>query len=1138
MGLRTRIAQALLAPERRLSVRVREAASAYAQRVLSGRWQSFASGIVDTAGDAYAVHSTVRNCFDLRADSLAAMPFRLWGMASGKRDKQFVPEHPIYDLLTPQYFRQLQLFWDGSGNVWTRPEYDGIVAKSQGGVLKSGKRRMPDRLGLYGAMQVMPVRPALTAPLSAWRLLDGINYEYLEPDALTHLAYGTDPFSYDRLLGISKLRSLAYELASEHAARGWNVNIFQRGGLPSFVAKWLPRDTNEDAWLDEDRRKAAEAAINEQHLTRNGGAMVLPGDFDLLKLGVSPREMDFVVMTNANRDRIAATFHVNPVLVGNVESAGRSDAAEKSARQMLYELAILPNAGTIERALTPLLRELAPGMVGLFAQEEVPVLRADEERTMRIVTGYAAIGVPLADLIDKHDLPYEKQPWMDDWWIGISQTTADDTLDTIQNPPPMPPRLLGSGPGTPAAAGALNPPTGGPEDDVHVADNANDPGAQDTAKEAQKNARALVPARRGVISARAIVTERQRAAEAVIDAEAVQVAAQREQRRAQRHKSVLDTFSPLEDRLRARLTRYLGDLEREVVGNLTAELHRTPPPAEQVRRILFDERNADAALRKFIRPYLEEAITIGTDGAAADLGVSSIGVKDRTTKAFLDAKVVKVVGINDTIKDDLTRTLSQGLDEGETITDLQTRVAEVMHGTDNARALRIARTEVSGAVNGGRFLQMKREGVQRLEWLCVAGDTRLAGPGVTQVARRWHEGRWAKLTTRGGRVVTVTADHQVLTRRGWIAAEAIQEGDDLVSYEPVVERPGARSASGILADRVVPDVERVPAEIRETFAAAYELAAPAGMVARVVNLDRDGRECEVEVVAIDGELRHRLQPSASEMTSERLLEYSDLTLAALLSLSPPAEFVHAEGCPLGTRGRDHRGCEPAALFGTLPACPGEAGLRFRTNADAAALDRAEDHGRTRVPPLGQGGDAVAAAVFRRDDSGLGVDVGASPGIGGDHGGGSAPTRRRAEAPHAERPSLAASADGETRREQDGLQRGLASMPPPSQLLHGDTAPVLFGYDRCVSIEMVTCATHAYDLTTATGWMIANGLIVHNSSRDDHVRQSHQELDGIVVNLGEPFPAAGGDIYFPGDPAGPPEEVISCRCTTLAVTSEE
>ena len=58
-----------------------------------------------------------------------------------------------------------------------------------------------------------------------------------------------------------------------------------------------------------------------------------------------------------------------------------------------------------------------------------------------------------------------------------------------------------------------------------------------------------------------------------------------------------------------------------------------------------------------------------------------------------------------------------------------------------------------------------------------------------------------------------------------------------------------------------------------------------------------------------------------------------------------------------------------------------------------------------------------------------------------------------------------------------------------------------------------------------------------SSRDANVRPSHQTADGQRVGLNETFDVGGTALMYPGDPAGPPGEVINCRCTVLPVLKE-
>lgn len=59
-----------------------------------------------------------------------------------------------------------------------------------------------------------------------------------------------------------------------------------------------------------------------------------------------------------------------------------------------------------------------------------------------------------------------------------------------------------------------------------------------------------------------------------------------------------------------------------------------------------------------------------------------------------------------------------------------------------------------------------------------------------------------------------------------------------------------------------------------------------------------------------------------------------------------------------------------------------------------------------------------------------------------------------------------------------------------------------------------------------------------SARDDHVRPSHNEADGQIVGIGEPFDVGGEALQYPGDPSASLEETINCRCVAVPVLSKD
>lgn len=56
--------------------------------------------------------------------------------------------------------------------------------------------------------------------------------------------------------------------------------------------------------------------------------------------------------------------------------------------------------------------------------------------------------------------------------------------------------------------------------------------------------------------------------------------------------------------------------------------------------------------------------------------------------------------------------------------------------------------------------------------------------------------------------------------------------------------------------------------------------------------------------------------------------------------------------------------------------------------------------------------------------------------------------------------------------------------------------------------------------------------------DERVRPTHAAAEGQRVPLGSEFVIGGASLRFPGDPEGPPDEAINCRCRTAILAADE
>ena len=60
-----------------------------------------------------------------------------------------------------------------------------------------------------------------------------------------------------------------------------------------------------------------------------------------------------------------------------------------------------------------------------------------------------------------------------------------------------------------------------------------------------------------------------------------------------------------------------------------------------------------------------------------------------------------------------------------------------------------------------------------------------------------------------------------------------------------------------------------------------------------------------------------------------------------------------------------------------------------------------------------------------------------------------------------------------------------------------------------------------------------GVHMWVATADDRTREEHLDAHGQCVPLNDPFNVGGSQLQFPGDPSGPADLIINCRCTTVA-----
>jgi uncharacterized protein with gpF-like domain len=86
----------------------------------------------------------------------------------------------------------------------------------------------------------------------------------------------------------------------------------------------------------------------------------------------------------------------------------------------------------------------------------------------------------------------------------------------------------------------------------------------------------------------------------------------------------------------------------------------------------------------------------------------------------------------------------------------------------------------------------------------------------------------------------------------------------------------------------------------------------------------------------------------------------------------------------------------------------------------------------------------------------------------------------------------------------------------------------------------TTMTGASNFGTDQAWRqseVVAGKIWISALIPDRTRDSHFEAHGQVVKLGEMYSVGGASLAYPGDPSGPPGEIINCLCVEQAVIKD-
>lgn len=316
-------------------------------------------------------------------------------------------------------------------------------------------------------------------------------------------------------------------------------------------------------------------------------------------------------------------------------------------------------------------------------------------------------------------------------------------------------------------------------------------------------------------------------------------------------------------------------------------------------------------------------------------------------------------------------------------------------------------------------------------WNCFPAGTHVRADAQLGL-KTWYAGAMVEINTRQGNRLTATANHPVLTGRGWRRACDLEKGDQLLSDRGVVDT----GLVGIVDDQQPPVLVE---QLFESLRAQGFRIVP--MAPHDFHGDALSRKPEIHVAGADSDLVNESKPAAHQLVGERQLGradgsfvmHSDIAVRPAQRSTIVADAVHAQDATDVARAGLERARD--RTFGNQPA----------------AIER--EHAPLQMRVAGASGNPSGAE--------LALDAGRS-------GLDSAPF---------EPLGLGSSAQFNSAQPELAAERVAAASGLFSQLL--ETNAGLVTADEVVDVRQFEWAGHVFDFQTRTGLIVAGGLITHN-----------------------------------------------------------
>lgn len=500
------------------------------------------------------------------------------------------------------------------------------------------------------------------------------------------------------LRGTPPLASAHVTLVADKLSEVYTEKFFENGAQPSGWIRYKEA-------LDEDEFEAVRIRHEDSH--RGAGKShrigVLDDGAEFIESKLTNRDMEFLSLREWARDVVCAIYGWPKWALGITDTMNFATAV--AAKQTLWEENLIPMFRSKERTLDAQLFHFLRGgrVTGFFDETNVPAMQQVREAKIESLIKLQTAGLTLKSAGEWLEMDIPRQPGDTTVFKPINLVPIGDLMGEIEPPAPEPE----------------------PEPETEPEEEP----AEETVPAPVYRFDAIIESEFAKEDAQDRVLERAMAEKIAT----LSTKAQRQSARVKRQQWrawIQAVIRPSERQMMRRLMPYFAALtaeqqrlfnkaareNREIEGGTTRQI--TSPD-----QILFDRAEWDAKLKRVMRPIMQASLGLSETFTEGQLGPqSTVDLLDPAVQRFLEARVNLLDDINSRLQTSLARSLQVGINAGETIEELRSRVDTVLGTwTSPARSLRIARTEAGTLANTMRFQMGEADG-DRWEWVTALDE--------------------------------------------------------------------------------------------------------------------------------------------------------------------------------------------------------------------------------------------------------------------------------------------------------------------------------------------------------------------------------------------------------------------------------